>query len=37
MTSLATLVPEGHWCVFYATRHQVYQGLNHHVVSLLVF
>ena len=26
------LVPEGTWCVFYATRHQVYGGLTHNVV-----
>ena len=26
------LVPEGTWCVFYATRHQVYRGLIDNVV-----
>ena len=30
--SLGTLVPEGPWCVFYATRHQVYWGLKHNVL-----
>ena len=30
--SLCTLVPEGPWCVFYATRHQVYWGLAHNMV-----
>ena len=29
MSSFGTLVPEGPWCVFYATRHQVYWGLAH--------
>ena len=32
MWSLGTLVPEGPWCVFYATRCQVYWGLTHNVV-----
>ena len=32
MSSLGTLVPEGPWCVFYATRRQVYWGLTHNVV-----
>ena len=32
MSSLGTLVPEGPWCVFYTTRHQVYWGLTHSVV-----
>ena len=32
MFSLGTLVPEGAWCVFYATRCQVYWGLTHDVV-----
>ena len=32
MLSLATLVPEGPWCVFYATWCQVYWGLTHNVV-----
>ena len=32
MSSLSILVPEGHWCVFYATRRQVYWGLTHNVV-----
>ena len=32
MSSLGTLVPEGAWCVFYATRRQVYWGLTHNVV-----
>ena len=31
MLSLVTLVPEGPWYVFYATRHQVYWGLTHNV------
>ena len=26
MSSLGALEPEGLWCVFYATRHQVYWG-----------
>ena len=29
MSSLGTLVPEGHWCLFYAIRRQVYWGLTH--------
>ena len=29
MLSLGTLVQEGPWCVFYATRHQVYTELWH--------
>ena len=29
MLNLETLVPEGPWCVFYATRCQVYWGLTH--------
>ena len=29
MLSLDTLVPEGLWCVFYATRFQVYWALTH--------
>ena len=28
MSSLVTLVPEGPWCVVYATRHHVYWGLT---------
>ena len=28
MSSLGTLVPEGPWCVFYATKRQVYWGLT---------
>ena len=28
MPSVGTLVPEGPWCVFYATRRQVYWGLT---------
>ena len=31
MLSLGTVVPEGPWCVFYSTRHQVYWGLTHNV------
>ena len=31
MSSFGTLVPEGPWCVFYATRHKVYWGLKHNV------
>ena len=30
--SLGTLVPEGSWCVFHATRRQVYWSLKHTVV-----
>ena len=29
MASLGTLVPEGPWCVFHATRRQVYLSLTH--------
>ena len=36
MSSLGTLVPEGPWGVFYATRCQVYWGLTHSVVLLLI-
>ena len=36
MSSLGTLVPEGPWCVFYATKCQVYWGLTHNVVLLLI-
>ena len=32
MLSLGTLVPEGPWCVFYVTRHQMYWGLTHNAV-----
>ena len=32
MSSLGNLVPEGPWCVFYATRSQVYWGLTYNVV-----
>ena len=32
MLSLGTLVPEGPWCVFNATRHHIYGGLAHNVV-----
>ena len=32
MSSLGTLVSKEPWCVFYATRHQVYWGLTHYVV-----
>ena len=28
MSSFSTLVPEGPWCVFYATRHQFYWSLT---------
>ena len=35
--SLGTLVPEGPWCVFYATRHQVYWGLTQGVLPVLWF
>ena len=31
-SSLSTLVPEGPWYMFYATRHQVYWGLTYNVV-----
>ena len=31
VSSLGTLVPEGSWFVFYATRFQVYWGLTHNV------
>ena len=30
MSSLGSLVPEGPWCVFYATRHQIYAHTNMH-------
>ena len=33
MSRLGTLVPEGPWCVFYATRRQVYWGLEHVVFN----
>ena len=33
MLRLGTLVPEGPWCVFYATRRQVYWGLEHVVFN----
>ena len=32
MSSHGTLVPEGPWCVFYATRCQAYWGLTYNVV-----
>ena len=32
MSSLGTIVLEGPWCVFYATRHQIYLGLTRNVV-----
>ena len=32
MLSLGILVPEGPWCVFYVTRHQMYWGLTHNAV-----
>ena len=32
ISSLGILVPEGPWCVFYATRRQLYWGLIHNVV-----
>ena len=32
MLSLGNLVPEGPWCVFHATKCQVYWGLTHNVV-----
>ena len=35
MSSLGNLVQEGPWCVFYATRHQVYWGLTCNVVFYL--
>ena len=35
--SLGTLVPEGSWCVFYATRNQVYWALTHNVDFLWCF
>ena len=31
MLSLSIFSPEGPWCVFHATRHQVYWGLTHNV------
>ena len=37
MSSLGTLLPEGPWCVFYATRCQVYCGLTHSVVFYWYF
>ena len=36
MSSLDTLVPEGPWCVIYATRHQVYWYLTR-VFSLVLW
>ena len=36
MSSLGTLVSEGPWCVFYATRRQVYRGLIHNVFLLVL-
>ena len=35
MSSVGTLVPEGPWCVFYATKCHVYWGLTHNVVFYL--
>ena len=35
MLSHGTLVPEGDWCMFYATRHKVYWGLAHDKVFYL--
>ena len=32
ISSLGTFVPEGRWCVFYATRRQVYWGLTHNKI-----
>ena len=32
MSIIGALVPEGPWCVFYATRHQVYWGPIHNTV-----
>ena len=32
MLSLCTLPPEGHWCVFYATRCQLYWGVTYKVI-----
>ena len=32
ISSLNTIVPEGPWCVFYATRYQAYWGLTHNLV-----
>ena len=31
MSSVATLVPDGSWCVFYATSRKVYWGLKHNI------
>ena len=36
MWTLRTLVKEGAWCVFYATRRQAYWCLTHNVVFLLL-
>ena len=35
MSSVVTLVPEGPWGVFFATKCQVYWGLTHNVVFYL--
>ena len=35
MWNCVTLLPEGPWCVFYATRHQLYWGLIHNVIFCL--
>ena len=32
ISSLGTFVPEGRWCVFYATRRQVYWRLTHNKI-----
>ena len=37
MSSFGTLIPEGPWCVFYATRRQVYWGLTYSVVFCWYF
>ena len=37
MSNLGTSVPEGPWCVFYATRRQVYWGLTRDFLLVLWF
>ena len=37
MLSLVIFSPDGPWCVFHATRHQVYWGLTHNVAFYWVY
>ena len=37
ISSFGTLLPEGPWCVFYATRRQVYWGLTSVLILVLWF